>query len=191
MLKTWEGFSKWARFCFVSSFIAFLAGITWLIYDYIVEELTIWSPARSFIILGIVLLLIAIKEMGTNKANEKITLENIEKKLSEMGFDKDFVTELVSILDVRMKRDGIQEFQKWFRKLNYRLPEDFHDQALAHKIYKNHLQTIEAEVTKLEKETHLSWEEQTRDLQGFDAQTRKVQLVIRHRLSDIALDLTD
>lgn len=191
MSRKWEGMSKWAKFCFVSSIIAFLAGIVWLIYDYLSGKLTIWSPARSFIILGIVLLLSALIELDNNKANAKITLENIHKKLTEMGFPKELITEIVAILEDRINKNGIKEFQKWFRNLNYRLPEDFQDETLAQQIYENYSQSIETEVAKLEMETKLSWEEQTEDLKELDAQPRKVQLVLRHRLSDLALDLTD
>jgi hypothetical protein len=44
-------------------------------------------------------------------------------------------------------------------------------------------------VKELEKETGLSWEIQTEDLRDVNEKARKVQLVIRDRLSNIALDL--
>ncbi|WP_100372282.1 hypothetical protein [Bacillus sp. FJAT-45037] len=118
-----------------------------------------------------------------------ITLDNIQNKMYEMGFYKEFVEEIMIILDNRFNKYGKEKFQEWFNGLNYRLPEDFNDEKVAIKIYEKHSLLIEEQVKKLEKETKLSWEIQTEELKNINEKARKVQLVIRDRLSGIALDL--
>jgi anaerobic ribonucleoside-triphosphate reductase len=118
-----------------------------------------------------------------------ITLDNIQNKMYEMDFYKEFVEEIMIILENRFNKYGKKEFQEWFDGLNYRLPEEFNDEKVAIKIYEKHSFFIEEQVKKLEQETKLNWEIQTEDLKNSDEKVRKVQLVIRHRLSDIALDL--
>ncbi|MDQ0253102.1 putative metal-dependent hydrolase [Evansella vedderi] len=108
-----------------------------------------------------------------------------------MGFNKNLMVEIITVLEKRMKRDGINLFQNWFKDLHYTLPDEFKDESVTEKIYENYSHWIEGEVKKLEKETGLTWKVQTEDLNGVNERTRKVQLVIRHRLSDIALDLLD
>lgn len=119
----------------------------------------------------------------------KITLDNIQNKMYEMGFYKGFVEEIMIILENRFNKYGKEEFQVWFEGLNYRLPEEFNDEKVVINIYEKHSLLIEEHVKKLEQETKLTWEIQTEDLKNSDEKVRKVQLVIRHRLSDIALDL--
>ncbi len=120
---------------------------------------------------------------------DAITLENIKEKMFLIGFCQNFIDEIIRVLEIRIKRDGISEFQKWFKHLHYRLPEEFKDDLLIKRLYENYSNWIELEVEKLEKETKLSWEKQTEDLRDVNKKVRKTQLVIRHRLSDIALDL--
>ncbi|UCZ54856.1 hypothetical protein LGQ02_08970 [Bacillus shivajii] len=118
-----------------------------------------------------------------------ITLDNIQNKMNEMGFNKEFVDEIMIILENRFNKYGKEEFQEWFDGLNYRLPEEFNNEKVAIKIYEKHSLLIEEQVKKLEQETKLSWEIQTEDLKNSNEKVQKVQLVIRHRLSDISLDL--
>ncbi|WP_208585949.1 hypothetical protein [Gracilibacillus suaedae] len=118
-----------------------------------------------------------------------ISLENIQKAMYEMGYYKEFVEEIITTLEKRVNKYSEEEFQEWFNKLNYRLPDEFSDEIFAIKIYENHSFLIEEEVIKLEKETELPWEKQAEDLKNINEKARKVQLVIRNRLSDIALDL--
>ncbi|MCT8137689.1 hypothetical protein H1D32_07920 [Anaerobacillus sp. CMMVII] len=128
------------------------------------------------------------KIFGFKNLLDSITLENIQNKLCEMGFNQKFVEEIMNTLEER-SNIGNKKFQEWFYKLNYRLPEEFKDEVFAIKLYDNHRLLIEGEVKKLEKEMNLSWEKQAEDLIDSHEKARKVQLVIRHRLSDIALDL--
>jgi hypothetical protein len=120
-----------------------------------------------------------------------ITLENIQQAMHEIGFDKAFVEVIINTLELRANNYGEREFQEWFNELHYRLPDEFKDEQFAIKLYENHATFIEEEVIKLEKETELPGEKQAEDLLHLDEKVRKVQLVIRHRLSDIALDLLD
>lgn len=87
-----------------------------------------------------------------------ITLDNIQNKMYELGFYKEFVEEIMIILEKRFNKYGKEEFQDWFYGLNYRLPEEFNDEITAIKIYEKHSLLIEEQVKKLEKETKLSWE---------------------------------
>ena len=123
------------------------------------------------------------------KSLVNITLENIRNKMYEMGFNKGFVEEIMIILEKRFNKYGEKEFQEWFNGLHYRIPEELKDELLAIKIYEKHGLLIEEQVEKLEKETKLSWELQTEELKNINEKARKVQLVIRDRLSGIALDL--
>ena len=123
------------------------------------------------------------------KSLVNITLENIQNKMYEMGFNKGFVEEIMIILEKRFNKYGKKEFQEWFNGLHYRIPEELKDELLAIKIYEKHGLLIEEQVEKLEKETKLSWELQTEELKNINEKARKVQLVIRDRLSGIALDL--
>ena len=123
------------------------------------------------------------------KSLVNITLENIQNKMYEMGFNKGFVEEIMIILEKRFNKYGEKEFQEWFNGLHYRILEELKDELLAIKIYEKHGLLIEEQVEKLEKETKLSWELQTEELKNINEKARKVQLVIRDRLSGIALDL--
>ncbi|WP_078427753.1 hypothetical protein [Alkalihalobacterium alkalinitrilicum] len=118
-----------------------------------------------------------------------ITLDNIKNKMYELGFSREFVEEIMIILEKQFNKYGKKEFQEWFYRLNYKLPEEFDDEKVAIKIYEKHSLLIEEQVKRLENETKLSWEIQTEDLQQINERARKVQLVIRDRLSGIALDL--
>lgn len=116
-------------------------------------------------------------------------MDNIESKLYEMGFYKEFIEEIMVILENRFNKYGKEEFQEWFNGLNYRIPEEFNDEKVAIKIYEKHSLMIEEQVRKLEQETKLSWEIQTEELKSLNEKARKVQLVIRDRFSGIALNL--
>ncbi|MBM4761198.1 hypothetical protein [Bacillus sp. B15-48] len=120
---------------------------------------------------------------------KNFTLEKIHAKMMEMNFNRGLIIELVDVFKNRINEHGEAAFRKWFSELDYRLPEEFEDESLAIKIYENYSNWIENEVNQLERETKLSWEQQTEDLIELDEKARKVQLVIRNRLSDIALDL--
>lgn len=124
-----------------------------------------------------------------SKSLVNITLNNIEDKMYEIGFNKEFTEEIMIFLEKRFNEYGQKEFQEWFNGLHYRIPEEFKDELIAIKIYDRHSPLIEEQVKELEKETKLSWEIQTEDIKNVNKNARKVQLVIRDRLSSIALEL--
>ena len=191
MIFKWREKSKFGKVCFLSSLLFFTVGVVWLIYDLSSGNFSFFkSQATFYIILGIVFLIaFSTSEDKNNKANDHITLDNIQNKMSEMDFTNEFIAEIVTILEEEINTNGIKEFQKWFNELNYKLPNEFKDEALVINIYEIHPLLIEKEIKKLEKETKLSWEKQTEDLIELNDKARKAQLVIRHRLSDIALEL--
>lgn len=124
-----------------------------------------------------------------NKSLVNITLDKIEDKMYEIGFTKEFAEEIMCILDKRFDEYGERKFQEWFRELHYRTPEECKDELFAMKMYDKHSRLIEEQVKELEKETKLPWTIQTEDLENLNEKARKVQLVVRDRLSGIALDL--
>lgn len=118
-----------------------------------------------------------------------LTLDNIETKMIEMEFTKGFIEEIMTALANRFDKCGKEEFQEWFYGLNYQLPAEFDNEELATKMYEKHSFFIEEQVKQLEIETTLSWQVQAEDLKHLNKKASKVQLVIRDRLSSIALDL--
>lgn len=120
-----------------------------------------------------------------------ITLNNIEKIMARYGFDFGLAKEILDVFHKRIERYGEDEFQAWYSNLNYRTPEDFQNEEEAAKLYESYSSWFEQEVSKLEKETGLPWQEQTEDIATLNEKARKSQLVIRHRLSEINWDLMD
>ncbi|MFB1051284.1 hypothetical protein [Paraliobacillus sp. JSM ZJ581] len=60
---------------------------------------------------------------------------------------------------------------------------------MANENYAKYHYWIEEEVAKLEKETKISWEEQSEALKECNIEGRKVQLFIRHHLSMFVLEM--
>jgi hypothetical protein len=118
-----------------------------------------------------------------------VTIHAIKYSMVTENFDPKVIEELLSMLENRLKRDGDELFQQWFRNLNFSVPEEYQDEAIAKEFYQHHSEWIENEINMLEEEVLLSWQEQSEDLIGLEDEARKVQLVIRHRLTDIYLDL--
>ena len=123
------------------------------------------------------------------KSLANITLDNIQSKMFEIGFNIEFTAEIMIILENKFNKYGEKQFQEWFSGLHYRVPAELEDELLAIKIYEKHTHLIEEQIKELEKDTKLSWEIQTEELKNINDEARKVQLVIRDRLSGIALDL--
>lgn len=128
---------------------------------------------------------------GKRNHLRKITLDNIEQMMIQHEFDKGFIEEILAVFEKRIAMHGEKEFQNWFHNLCFKIPEEFQNEKESVGIYRKYSSWMEREVRKLESETGLSWEEQTADIMYFNAKARKAQLVIRHRLSEIALDLLD
>ncbi len=67
----------------------------------------------------------------------------------------------------------------------------FKDEITAINIYNKYPQLMEEQISRLENELKLSWEEQSEDLKELDEKARKVQLILRQRLTNIVFDLVD
>lgn len=119
------------------------------------------------------------------------TLANLEKMLIAYEFPPGLRSEILDDFQKRMDKDGTRQFNIWYGNLHYSTPEEYQDEMRAEKIYDSYPSWIEKEVDILEKETGLPWEEQTNDIPSSSEKARKVKLVIRHRLSEIQLDLLD
>lgn len=127
-----------------------------------------------------------------NKKNmEKLELEAIRKQMMNDKFDHQVLEELINLLNYRIKKDGEEQFQSWFSALHYRIPEEFEDKEFTRQFYLNHKLWIEKEIINLEKELKIPWEIQAEDLNSNDEKEKKVQLVIRHRLTEIVYSIMD
>lgn len=120
-----------------------------------------------------------------------ITLNQLESKMQESGFDDFLIKDILHLFSKRIEKHGEKEFTNWLTHLNYTIPEEYEDEEVAIQMYGKCESWIEEDVAKLEVETQLSWEEQTGDIHHLDKRARKAQLVIRHRLNDVVLDLMD
>ncbi|MED3791349.1 hypothetical protein P4571_02670 [Niallia alba] len=118
-----------------------------------------------------------------------LSLSKLEQKMKEDSFEDNLIKDLIVVLKQRLIEFGERDFQKWLYNLNFKYPEDFQDESFAKEIYEKYQFWVEEEIVRLEKETNISWEVQSEDLEKFDIKARKVQLVIRHRLSEIVLEL--
>lgn len=134
-----------------------------------------------------------LKKLFGQKKNkfEYLTLENIKNKLLEMNFNKELANEIMVTLNKRKNECGKVKLKEWLNELNYRVPEDFQDEMTAINIYNKYSQWVEEEISRIENEIKLSWEKQSEDLKELDEKARKVQLILRQRLTDIVLELVD
>ncbi|MCA1066139.1 hypothetical protein QTG56_25370 (plasmid) [Rossellomorea sp. AcN35-11] len=121
----------------------------------------------------------------------KITLHNIEEMMTNEGFDVKFIDGLLYSFKKRIEVHGEDQFRKWICELNYTLPEEFHNKETCLSVYERSSEWIEEEIRRLEAETRLSWTEQAADLEIEDERACKVQLVIRHRLTEVISDILD
>lgn len=124
-----------------------------------------------------------------NKNLTKITVSNLEQKMKAEKFPEKLIEELLIEFNKMINEQGEVEFQKQFTNLHYQVPDLFRSELKAEKIYKDYQNWIEDEVVKLENETNLSWEEQTEDIEELIIPARKAQLVLRHRITEVVLDL--
>lgn len=124
-----------------------------------------------------------------SKDLSNLTLSKLEQKMKEERFDNNLIKDLIEVLKQRVIKFGENDFQKWLYHLSFKCPEEFQDESFAIEIYEKYHSWIEEAIVKLEQETKISWEVQSEDLKKFDIKARKVQLVIRHRLSEIVLEL--
>ena len=122
---------------------------------------------------------------------KNLTLSNLEKKMKEKNFDDNLIIDLIEVWKQRIIKLGEKDFQLWLYNLDFKTPDEFLEESFAIKFYEKYHTWIEKEIVKLEKETKISWEIQSEDLKKFTTKARKVQLVIRHRVSEIVLALMD
>lgn len=121
----------------------------------------------------------------------KITLEKIEKGMEHYEFSE-FVQEvLIGMFKERIQQYGEDEFKMYMYNLHFTVPQEIADERIAIQLYDRNQYWFEKEVKKLESELNLSYEEQSEDLEHLHVKARKVQLVIRHRISGIILDISD
>ncbi|MFC0015253.1 MULTISPECIES: hypothetical protein [Allobacillus] len=124
-----------------------------------------------------------------NKNLNNITLNNLENKMNEVGFDDDFIKEIIQVFKQKIVEQGEREFQQELVNLHFKCPGEFQSEEKAVQTYDKYHSWLESEVKNLENETKLSWEKQTEDIEELNEKARKTQLVIRHRLSEIVLEL--
>lgn len=124
-----------------------------------------------------------------DKNLERLSLKNLKQQMKENQFDPNFIHELSAAFETRINTQGEAEFKKWLKNLHFKVPEEFEGEKEALQVYEKYQSWIDEEVTKLEDETGLPWERQTEDIQHLNHKARKAQLVIRHRLSEIVLEL--
>ncbi|MEK5522070.1 hypothetical protein B5V89_19350 [Heyndrickxia sporothermodurans] len=124
-----------------------------------------------------------------NKNLDEITLYNLEQKMRYEKFPEGLVEEILVEFNKIIVDQGERGFKKWLVNLHYQVPEPFKSELKVEKIYEDYKNWIENEVVNLENETKLSWEEQTEDIRELNIKARKVQLVLRHRISDVVLEL--
>ncbi|WP_051388453.1 hypothetical protein [Virgibacillus salarius] len=124
-----------------------------------------------------------------NKKLDGITLYTLEQKMIDKKFPENLIEELLVEFNKIINERGERGFQKCLVNLNYQVPEPYKSELNAEKMYGYYRKWIEDEVVKLENETKLSWEEQTEDIEDLNIEARKTQLVLRHRISDVVLEL--
>jgi len=120
-----------------------------------------------------------------------VSLNNLENMMVAYEFPPGLIEEILADFKKRIEKYGEQPFHIWYSNLHYSIPEEYQDANKAEHIYDTYHAWMENEVEKLESETGLPWEEQTADIQSLNEKAKKTQLVIRHRLSEIQLDLID
>lgn len=127
----------------------------------------------------------------TKSTQGKYAISKFENLMDEYGFDSAVKEEVVKVLQAQLDKYNKEEFTKWCENLNYKCPDEFTDESYGITLYEQSKDFFDREIIKLEEETKLSWLEQSEDLYMLDESARKVQLVIRHRLTEMVLDLKD
>lgn len=121
----------------------------------------------------------------------KITLDKIKKGMDHYNFSKQVQKVLLEMFKERIKHFGEDEFKMYIYNLHFTVPQEIEDETIASKLYDSNQYWFEKEIKKLESELNMSYEEQSEDLEHLNVKARKAQLVIRHRLYTIILDISD
>ncbi|MGM8211854.1 hypothetical protein ACLIBH_03560 [Virgibacillus sp. W0430] len=125
------------------------------------------------------------------EALNKITLEKIDAGMEAYNFSHDVKNFLLDAFKERIRQQGINEFKMYIYNLHFTVPQEIEDEHTAAQLYELNEVWFDQEVKKLENELKIPFEEQAEDLADKHINVRKTQLVIRHRLSSIILDIAD
>lgn len=120
-----------------------------------------------------------------------LTLNNLEKEMNRTTFPKGLIKEMRTHFTNIIDEEGENEFSKRMYNLHFQIPEPYEAEDLAEHVYNRYGNWIEREIVNLENETALPWQEQSADLENVSTAARKVQLVLRHRISDVVLNILD
>ncbi|MEB1808504.1 MAG: hypothetical protein LPK26_14635 [Bacillaceae bacterium] len=131
----------------------------------------------------------ALIKTNKKEMSADATLQLLQVKMMEQNFDPLLIEELIATFNKRIDTYGEKAFTKWLSKLHYSVPEEFQEEQVAITTYEKYQTWIDEEVEKLENETKLPWQTQTEDLENLDGRARKAQLVLRHRMTELAYEL--
>lgn len=121
----------------------------------------------------------------------KLTLANLEQEMENEEFPKVLIKEIVAHFNMMINEKGDEKFKHWIFNLHFQILEPFKNELKAENIYNKYEDWIEREIVKLENETDLSWQEQSADLEKVNLKARKAQLVLRHRMTEVVLNVLD
>ncbi|MBM7095263.1 hypothetical protein JSY36_05795 [Bacillus sp. H-16] len=140
---------------------------------------------------GVMLYFYVSGKRAEAKQLNRLTIKTVTGKMDEKGFDPKAARLIEGVLEEKRTVLGDKDFQAWLGELTYTVPGELADEEPALRLYHTNPDWVEREVSALERETKLSWEEQTEDLKHLDDQPRKAQLVVRTRLTEIIDELKD
>jgi hypothetical protein len=126
-----------------------------------------------------------------NEPLENLSIHNVNEQMILEGFDDHFRKEIMEVLRNRLFKNGEKAFQEWLYQLNFQTPAELEREEFCLHLFDKSGDWIEREIKTLERETGLLWEVQGEDLQARDPRVKKVQIVTRHRLTEVVMDLMD
>jgi len=124
-----------------------------------------------------------------NKNLDELTIYNLKLGMKKEKFPEKLIEDTLDEFNKIINELGEQEFREWLVNLHFQIPEPFKNELRAEEIYNNYENWVEREIVNLESETNLSWEKQSEDIANVNIKARKTQLALRHRISEVVLDL--
>ncbi|TFJ92660.1 hypothetical protein [Lentibacillus salicampi] len=124
-----------------------------------------------------------------NKNLDELTIYNLGLGMKKEKFPEKLIADILGEFNKIINELGEKKFQEWLFNLHFQIPDPFKNELRAEDIYNNYENWIEREIVNLENETNLSWEKQSEDIANVNMKIRKTQLVLRHRISEVVLDL--
>lgn len=118
-----------------------------------------------------------------------ISHEEIIEKLYEMRIHPVVIRELFQSFQEQIKQSGAEAFSSYLHNLHFQIPEKFKSEQVACELYAKCSQWFDEEVLKLEKELQIPFSVQTEDLKHVSSKVRKVQLVLRQRVTEAVIEL--